>query len=357
MTVRRPFITVLLMVAFFFIGNGFGTLLNRFNATQWNVPLSVAFFVLVALFLGGDVGDLLDRIAKAIMESVQRWRPSKVLSGVVGAVVGLLITVLLIIPLFFLEPLTKTPDPEQYNSWITLAYFFTALLLMYVFATLFSNLNIFAGLNLDNPMLSEGAIPKIIDSNALIDGRIYEVVKTGFVEAPFIIPSSVLKELQYIADAHDPVKREKGRRGLDLVKKMMDDLDIRLRILEEEFRETVEVDSIVIKVARSLRGAVITNDYNLNKVAAVYNVKILNINDLANAIKTQVHHGDVMTVDVVKYGKEPGQGLGYLEDGTMVVVEEGEEFISKKVDVAVTSVLQTSAGRIIFTRPLKSGRR
>ncbi len=347
----KTFFGILVGLLAAYVGFIFGGILDVYlGRYPFNKTFAGALFGIIGFIASDGLLSILSHFNRRLIESVQRLRPSKVISAVSGALVGLIFTVLFITP-FYLMPFGGGILNNPFLSRIF--YLGVLTVFVYLFTALFAGLNVFAGLNIDNPIISAVATPKVLDSNTLIDGRIYEVLATGFVDGPFIIPTSVLKELQFIADAHDPVKREKGRRGLDLVKKMLDEPDIQLRILEEDFRDVPDVDSAVIKVARSLRGSVITNDYNLNKLATAYGVKILNINDLTNAIKPLVHHGEVMTVEVVKYGKEPGQGVAYLEDGTMIVVEEGEEFLGKKVDVVVTSVLQTSAGRIIFTRPFR----
>lgn len=193
--------------------------------------------------------------------------------------------------------------------------------------------------------------PKILDTSVIIDGRIADICKTGFIEGPLIIPEFVLEELQHIADSSDTLKRNRGRRGLDILNKIQKELDIEVIIHDGKFNEAKEVDSKLLKLTQSLNGKIITNDYNLNKVAEVQNIKVLNINELANAVKPVVLPGEEMIVQVIKDGKESGQGLAYLDDGTMIVVESGKKHIGQTIDVLVTSVLQTSAGRMIFAKP------
>jgi uncharacterized protein YacL len=192
---------------------------------------------------------------------------------------------------------------------------------------------------------------KILDTSVIIDGRIADLCQTGFIEGRFLIPEFVLEELQHIADSADLLKRNRGRRGLDILNKMQKELNIPISIYEGRFEETLEVDSKLIKLAKLLRAKVITNDFNLNKVCELQAVQVLNINDLANAIKPVVLPGEEMNVSIVKDGKENGQGVAYLDDGTMIVVEAGKEFMGTHLSVIVTSVLQTSAGRMIFARP------
>lgn len=193
-------------------------------------------------------------------------------------------------------------------------------------------------------------IPKILDTSVIIDGRIFEVVETGFLEGPFIVSKYVLEELQHIADSSDSLRRERGRRGLDIVNKIRQGDAAELIIDEQDIDSVKEVDAKLLVLTKKLKGKIVTNDYNLNKVASVQSIPVLNVNDLANALKPVVIPGERMRIRVLKEGKEPNQGLAYLEDGTMIVVENGRDAIGKTVDTTVTSVLQTAAGKMIFVR-------
>lgn len=193
--------------------------------------------------------------------------------------------------------------------------------------------------------------PKILDTSVIIDGRIADICKTEFIEGPLIIPGFVLEELRHIADSSDTLKRNRGRRGLDILNKIQKELDIEVKIYDKDFEDILEVDTKLLKLAQLLEGKVVTNDYNLNKVAEFQGVPVLNINELANAVKPIVLPGEEMIVQVIKDGKESGQGLAYLDDGTMIVVDSGKKFIGQNIDVLVTSVLQTAAGRMIFAKP------
>lgn len=196
----------------------------------------------------------------------------------------------------------------------------------------------------------EYAVPKLLDTSVIIDGRISDIVKTGFLEGPLIVPVYVLNELQLISDSSDDLKRGKGRRGLDIVNQMQDEDTTKIVILDEDFDEIHEVDAKLIKMAKAKGWKILTNDFNLNKVATVQGVTVLNINDLANAVKSLVLPGEHIKIQLIKSGKEHDQAVGYLEDGTMIVVENGKSRIGDEVQVVVTSVLQTSAGRMIFAR-------
>ena len=193
--------------------------------------------------------------------------------------------------------------------------------------------------------------PKILDTSVIIDGRIADICRTGFIEGKIIIPKFVLDELQHIADSSDDLKRVRGRRGLDILNIIQKDLDIEVEINEEKIEEIEEVDSKLLKLAQNLGGKVVTNDYNLNKVAQFRGVEVLNINELSNAVKPVAIPGEEMIVHIVKEGKEQGQGIAYLDDGTMIVVDGGKKHIGEILSVLVTSVLQTPAGRMIFGKP------
>ena len=190
----------------------------------------------------------------------------------------------------------------------------------------------------------------VIDTSVIIDGRITDICKTKFLEGKLIVPRFVLKELQQIADSSDPIKRQRGRRGLEVLNTIQKDLGVHLTIHEEDFPDVPEVDAKLVKLAKLLGAMVLTVDFNLNRVATSENVGFLNINELANALKPVVFPGETMEIKLIKEGKEHNQAIGYLEDGTMVVVEEGRKFIGQTMKVAVTSVLQTQAGRMIFTK-------
>lgn len=191
---------------------------------------------------------------------------------------------------------------------------------------------------------------KILDTSVIIDGRIADVCETEFLDGTLIIPQFILQELQHIADSSDSLKRARGRRGLDILHRIQKMAHMEVRITEDDFPKIREVDSKLIALAKRIGAKVITNDFNLNKVAELQGVKVLNINDLSNAVKPVALPGETMRVFVLKEGKEPGQGVAYLDDGTMIVVENGRRYINKNIEVAVTSVLQTAAGRMIFTR-------
>jgi uncharacterized protein YacL len=198
--------------------------------------------------------------------------------------------------------------------------------------------------------LPRGENSKILDTSVIIDGRIADITETGFVEGPLLIPQFVLGELQHIADSSDPVKRTRGKRGLEVLHHIQKQVNVDVRIIDTDYPAVKEVDSKLIELAKEVRGKILTNDANLNKVAELQGIEVLNINELANALKPVVLPGEDMNVKILKEGKEMGQGVAYLDDGTMIVVDNGRRQIGKTIDVVVTSVLQTPAGRMIFAR-------
>ncbi|MGE7842718.1 PIN/TRAM domain-containing protein [Lysinibacillus sp. NPDC093712] len=194
---------------------------------------------------------------------------------------------------------------------------------------------------------------KLLDTSVIIDGRIADISETGFIEGALVVPQFVLTELQHIADSSDTLKRTRGRRGLDILKKLQDERMTKVEITEEDFEDVQEVDLKLVRLAKKMGNdtQIVTNDFNLNKVCDLHQVQVLNINDLANAVKPVVIPGEDMQVVVIKDGKEHNQGVAYLDDGTMIVVEGGRSYIGQAITVTVTSVLQTSAGRMIFAKP------
>jgi uncharacterized protein YacL len=199
-----------------------------------------------------------------------------------------------------------------------------------------------------NPPRSDNT--KILDTSVIIDGRIADITETGFVEGALLIPQFVLNELQHIADSSDPIKRTRGKRGLEVLHHIQKQVNVDVRIVDTDYPSVKEVDAKLIELAKEVRGKIVTNDSNLNKVAELQGIEVLNINELANSLKPVVLPGEEMNVKILKEGKEMGQGVAYLDDGTMIVVDNGKRQMGRTVDVVVTSVLQTPAGRMIFAR-------
>lgn len=276
------------------------------------------------------------------------------LSRSVGLVLGLLVANLTLAPIFLL------PIPREFTFIKPLA----AVLGSVMFAFSGINLADIHGrtlLRLINPnsveslLVAEGtlkpAATKILDTSCIIDGRIEDLLATGFLEGQILVPQFVLQELQKIADGSNDQKRARGRRGLDILNRIQDSHPERIMIHPADYDDIATVDAKLVRLAQEISATLLTNDYNLNKVASFQKVNVLNVNDLAQAIRPAYLPGDLIDLKILKQGKEPEQGVGYLEDGTMVVVEEGGSYIGDEVAVVVTGALQTSAGRMIFARP------
>lgn len=272
-----------------------------------------------------------------------------VLAGVTGLIVGLIVAFLVSIPLL------RVPIIGPYIIPLAAVLVFGYLGLHLGIQRREDLLAAFprlAGrLSRDRRGVRAGGTPKILDTSVIIDGRVADICQAGFLEGPLLVPRAVLSELQRIADASDPLRRNRGRRGLDILNSMQKGLRPVQIYEESELRPGESVDAHLIRLARQLGASVVTNDYNLNKVAELQGVHVLNVNELANAIKPVMLPGEELSVHVIKDGKEAGQGVGYLDDGTMIVVEGGKKHIGETLDAVVTSVLQTVAGRMIFARP------
>ncbi|MBO8157441.1 MAG: PIN/TRAM domain-containing protein [Bacillaceae bacterium] len=289
-----------------------------------------------------------------VEETLVKVPVTDLLFGSIGLIIGLIIAFLVNIPL-------KDINIELVSQVIPI--FLTVILGYLGFQVGFKRRNEFVSListsrqkkkSLDDvkeEAKDPSVKPKILDTSVIIDGRIADICQTRFLEGTIIIPQFVLEELQHIADSSDVLKRNRGRRGLDVLNRMQKELNINVEIYEGDFEEVHEVDSKLVKLAKLLNGVLVTNDFNLNKVCEFQHVEVLNINDLANAVKPIVLPGEELNVHVIKDGKEENQGVAYLDDGTMIVVEEGKDYIGKTIEVLVTSVLQTSAGRMIFAKP------
>jgi len=298
------------------------------------------------------------RFVKILDTEISKYPQTDILLGVVGLIVGLVIAYLIVGGLF--GSISGMPLIKTILSIII--YIFMGYIGIKI--TLKSREDLFniSKLSRLSPSLgkdksgkkdntTKSIPPKVLDTSVIIDGRIADICRTGFVEGKLIIPKFVLNELQHIADSSDDLKRVRGRRGLDILNIIQKELDIEVEITEKDFDDIPEVDSKLLKLAQVMNGKVVTNDYNLNKVAQFQGVEVLNINELANAVKPVAIPGEEMVAQVVKEGKESNQGVAYLDDGTMIVVEGGRKHIGETINVLVTSVLQTSAGRMIFGKP------
>jgi uncharacterized protein YacL len=308
-----------------------------------------AFGALIGLIVGLFAQSTFRRVE----QQVRQMPADKLITRAVGLILGLLVANLMLAPIFLL------PIPSDFTFIKPLAAVMGSLL----FAISGVNLADAQGrslLRLINPnsvesiLLSEGtlkaATTKVLDTSCIIDGRIEDLMKTGFLEGQILVPRFVLAELQLIADSANDQKRSRGRRGLDILNRIQEGFPERIVIHSADYKEITTVDAKLVKLAQDINASLLTNDYNLNKVASLQKVMVLNINDLAQSMRSAYVPGDIMELKIVKQGKEPEQGVGYLDDGTMVVVEEGGTLIGSEVNVIVTGALQTSAGRMIFAR-------
>lgn len=281
--------------------------------------------------------------------SLQKVPTNEVLVGIMGLIIGLIIANLVSTP-FRMLPVVGIIITVILNIILGYLGVIVALHKKDELTGMFSFLKKIGG-NKEKSKNEDRVQPKVLDTSVIIDGRILDICKTGFIEGNIIIPGFVLEELRHIADSSDTLKRNRGRRGLDILNKMQKELDVKVEINEKDFPDIAEVDLKILKLAQVIGGKVVTNDYNLNKVAEFQGVSVLNINELSNAVKPVVLPGEEMVVQVIKDGKETGQGVAYLDDGTMIVVDGGKKYIGDTLEVVVTSVLQTAAGRMIFAKP------
>ncbi|MCH3965650.1 MAG: PIN/TRAM domain-containing protein [Clostridium sp.] len=329
-----------------------GYLSNGPVGTALFLIIITAIFGIILFLISPWINLLIMKIMDYIERSLQKLPAVEILIGLVGALLGLLISAL------FVNLLARIPVIGTILA-VVVAVLMAALggnlaiKKKEELISLFGSISIKRSQNTkDKKNKGEfGSVcPKVLDTSVIIDGRIFDICQTGFIEGPLIIPTFVLAELRHIADSSDGLKRTRGRRGLDILNKIQKELNIAVKIYEKDFPDIKEVDSKLLKLSQVLNGKVITNDYNLNKVAEFQGVPVLNINELANAVKPVVLPGEEMKVQIIKDGKESGQGIAYLDDGTMIVIEGGRKYIGDTKDVVVTSVLQTAAGRMIFAK-------
>jgi len=274
---------------------------------------------------------------------IRQTSAAQLLAGSFGLIFGLLIAALLAWPLGLL--------PEPFNRVLP----FVGVI---VFGYLGISVAVTRGQDLRASLSfrrshekGEGEIPVLLDTSVIIDGRIADVASTGFIRGPMHVPHFVLNELQYIADSADTLRRNRGRRGLEILEQLRSERPNRIVFTDEDVSESRQVDDKLVQLALHLHCPILTNDYNLNRVAVLQGVEVLNINELANAVKTIVLPGEMISVDIIQDGRELGQGVGYLDDGTMIVVEQGQPFLGQRIKALVTKVLQTDKGRMLFAHP------
>jgi uncharacterized protein YacL len=336
-----------------FIGLGLATASGLFQETGTSYGLILAGWTVAWLIVGFAILPYLTIVpATWIVRSVQALSTAEFVTAVGGLIIGLLMGLLLG------APLSNFPDPL--GRWLPLATSIGFGLGM-VGLTVAKRQDLIVAAEAigifrrqepsDEAAARKGDPHIIVDTSAIIDGRIAEIVESGFIYGTLVIPRFVLEELQHIADSSDTLRRNRGRRGLEILAKMQKDSPTPVEIVEDEVRDVAEVDAKLVALAKRYSGAILTNDFNLNRVAELQGLRVLNINSLANAVKPAVLPGEELRVKVIQDGKEAGQGVGFLDDGTMIVVEGGARFIDRELDVTVTRVLQTVAGRMIFAQP------
>ena len=313
----------------------------------------IILFALIFYLISIPIIKLVSRVVVDMENSLKGVPVSEMLWATLGLILGLIIAFLLS------QPLKLIPIPYLGLILTVIIYGSCAYLGLRVGSVHREELNdkfrnlipVTKKAIKEKPLVKEDTTAKVLDTSVIIDGRVKEIALAGFLEGKLIVPVFVLEELQHIADSADSLKRNRGRRGLDILKAMQDSPDFDIEIFKGKYEDIKEVDSKLLKLTQELNGKIVTNDYNLNKVAVLQNIPVLNINELANAVKPVFLPGEEMEVAIVKEGKEHSQGLGYLDDGTMIVVENGKKYLGETITVIVTSILQTSAGKMIFAKP------
>ncbi|WP_277293081.1 PIN/TRAM domain-containing protein [Veillonella montpellierensis] len=334
--------------------------------------LGVSAVKIIAIVLGGVIGGIIGYIVSAsillqglhiskILERILSRIPSKdLIAGAIGLLFGLIIANLIGVA-FYRVPFVGPYIPIVLSA--ILGYLGVKLMVQKgptLYSTWIENKNAHKTreLTVTDELLKGSAkkrftaqtVAKLIDTSVIIDGRIKELCKTGFIEGPLVIPVFVLEELQLIADSSDSLKRTRGRRGLDMLREMQELNIIDIIIINDDYPEIQEVDTKLMRLALDKHLKLLTTDFNLNKVASLQGIHVLNLNELANAMKSSLVSGEWIRVDIIKAGKEDNQGIAYLDDGTMIVIEDGGPYIHQSIDVMVTSILQTNAGKMIFAR-------
>jgi uncharacterized protein YacL len=283
-----------------------------------------------------------------IRKRIRQAPAQQLLAGILGLVVGLIIAALLVFPLSLL------PTPFKQILPFVVAVLFGYFGIMVMITRQNDIFNLIRGQLPDRSGKAregaDGAQPVLLDTSVIIDGRIADISRTGFIEGEMLVPRFVLNELQHIADSSDALRRRRGRRGLEMLRRLQSDSVTPVRVVDMDIEGVREVDDRLVLLAKRMACPIVTNDYNLNRVAQLQGVRVLNINELANAVKALFLPGESLDIEIIQEGKEIGQGVGYLDDGTMVVIEDGKPYIGRRVEVVVTKVLQTAAGRMLFAR-------
>ena len=352
-------VRILGLIIFGIIGVFLGEPLGHLIDQVWSAsPISIIVYQIFTTLIVGFFGFLIApwisiKPVTSIRKHLSNVSAQTLMYGLIGLIVGLISTALLAYPISLL------PDPLG-----SILPFVSVLLFGYLGIALFVSRqkdfhNLFRSFSKGNGSKEDQEEPSglqdsrriLVDTSAIIDGRIADIARTGFIPGRLLIPRFVLNELQYVSDSADNLRRQRGRRGMEVLAELQKDTAIPVTITDIDVEGVREVDERLIVLARQLSCPILTNDYNLNRVAELQGVSILNINELANAVKAILLPGETLDMKIIQEGKEYGQGVGYMEDGTMVVVEDGHKYIGKTVEISVTKVLQTAAGRMIFAKP------
>jgi len=349
-----------------FLARIIGMIVLGIASTYWGSSLgdgpnerTSAFYSVILGLLGALIGLVLTpyittRPARKLRALLGRIDASTLVASLTGLIVGLLISALLAFPLSLLP--SPFGEVLPFIGVLVISYFGVAVFIMRqndIFSILRDRLPRRSG-NQDTEGADNSARTILLDTSVIIDGRILDIARTGFISGTLIIPRFVLNELQYVADSADGLRRQRGRRGMEILSHLQKEPRIPVQITDMDVEGTNEVDDKLIILARQMKCAILTNDYNLNRVAELQGVSILNINELANSVKAVLLPGETLVVNVIQEGREHDQGVGYLDDGTMVVIEDGINLLHKEIEVTVTKVLQTAAGRMIFARPVEN---
>ena len=343
-------------IVFGLIGAFSGISIHNFLTSFWaTYPFTngatIAFSVVIFALIGFAIMPLLTiKPFLALKRTFSKSSPQELISGVVGLIIGLLVGGL------FAYALSLLPRPFGQIAPV-LGVFLSGYLGSLLFTTRHEDFaNLFRNITSRSKGKTQQAVLEtqrriLVDTSAIIDGRIADIAKTGFLSGGLVVPRFVLNELQYVSDSADSLRRQRGRRGLDVLSELQGNELIPVTISDIDVEGVREVDDRLVVLARQMNSPILTNDYNLNRVAELQGVKVLNVNDLANAVKVVILPGESFKIDIIQEGKEYEQGVGYLDDGTMVVIENGQRYLGKQISVTVTKILQTSAGRMIFAKP------
>ena len=343
--------------SYFLFENGIiDQLINRSVNSPYDYITSSIFGAICGIILLVLTPYIIDSVGKVTQSLIKRLRTYSIwdlILGIMGLIVGLVIATLLSIPINHLML------PEIVKNIIVIALYILLMYLSISLATIKRSelQNMFRSIGDKDKdkepkkAKQQDCKNKILDTSAIIDGRILDIFKSGFVEGVVIIPEFVLSELRHVADSADDLKRQRGRRGLDILSRIQTELSMEVKVVDKDYPQIEEVDVKLVKLAFDMNGKIVTNDFNLNKIAQFQGVNVLNVNELANAVKTILLPGEEMDILIIKEGKENNQGIGYLDDGTMIVVQGGKRYIGENKSIMVTSVLQTTAGRMVFAKP------